>query len=290
LATAALIAAAGCSSSKSTTTAATSVDSAATQHSLEQARAQDRATQSDLRNAMTAEKTIYTDEQAYDATPATMKAIESSLDWGGALTVVVGDAMTAGDQGIVCLNETSKSGTIFAIGDVSFGPKAGTYYGMVLCPEKPTAANIADLGASWDDSKSSSATTVPGRSDEEVQSDLRNALAAEKVVYVDSEKYDATAANMRNVEPSLDWGGKLKVSVGDAVTPGDAAVVCMSEKSSAGSIQTIADVAAGPHAGTFYGLDPCPAKPTPKSIVAAFGEGCPPSKPDVAVTCTVTSW
>ena len=33
-------------------------------------RAQDRAAQSDLRNGLTAEKTIYTDAQTYDATTA----------------------------------------------------------------------------------------------------------------------------------------------------------------------------------------------------------------------------
>src|SRR6266550_4252927 len=45
------------------------------------ARAQDRAAQSDLRNALTAEKTVYTDNQSYTATSATMVAIEPSLNW-----------------------------------------------------------------------------------------------------------------------------------------------------------------------------------------------------------------
>ena len=70
-------------------------------------RARDRAAQSDLRNGLTAEKTVYTDNQAYDATTATMKGIESSLNWNGgiaakpALHVYVGDAMIAGDKGTV---------------------------------------------------------------------------------------------------------------------------------------------------------------------------------------------
>ena len=51
-----------------------------------------RAPQSDLRNALTAEKTMYTDTQVYTANPAQLKQIEPSLDWGGKLTVVVGDA------------------------------------------------------------------------------------------------------------------------------------------------------------------------------------------------------
>src|SRR6478609_2776116 len=45
-------------------------------------RAQDRAAQSDLRNGLTAEKTLYTDAQNYDTTVATLKGVESSLDWG----------------------------------------------------------------------------------------------------------------------------------------------------------------------------------------------------------------
>src|SRR5262249_26770867 len=49
-------------------------------------RAQDRASQSDLRNALTAEKTVYTDTQAYDATTATMQGVEASLNWNGADT------------------------------------------------------------------------------------------------------------------------------------------------------------------------------------------------------------
>src|SRR5207249_10514890 len=49
------------------------------------ARAQDRAAQSDLRNGLTAEKTVYTDNSTYDATTAVMSAIEPSLNWNGAI-------------------------------------------------------------------------------------------------------------------------------------------------------------------------------------------------------------
>src|SRR5437588_11544310 len=52
-------------------------------------RAQDRAAQSNARNGLTAEKTVYTDSQTYstDTTTAGLKGVESSLDWGGKLTV-----------------------------------------------------------------------------------------------------------------------------------------------------------------------------------------------------------
>ncbi len=94
-------------------------------------RAQDRAAQSDIRNGLTAEKTVYTDAQSYstDTTTAGMKGVESSLDWGGKLTVVA-----SADNLSVCLTETSKSGTVFAIADVSSGANAGTYFAKVTCP------------------------------------------------------------------------------------------------------------------------------------------------------------
>ena len=118
-------------------------------------RAQDRAAQSDLRNGLTAEKTVYTDNQTYNATTATMQGIESSLNWNGVvagktpLHVYVGDAVNAGDKGVVCLDEASKSGTVFSIADIAAGANAGTYFGKVACPAAPTPANVSALGTSW---------------------------------------------------------------------------------------------------------------------------------------------
>jgi type IV pilus assembly protein PilA len=115
-------------------------------------RAQDRAAQSDIRNGLTAEKTVYVDNQAYDATVATMKGIESSLNWGGKLTLIVGDAVTAGDKQTVCMSEASKSGTVFQIADVDAGPNAGTWYGKnpAGCPANDgSGANLKALGSSW---------------------------------------------------------------------------------------------------------------------------------------------
>src|SRR5438094_2551026 len=62
-------------------------------------RAQDRAAQSDLRNGLTAEKTVYTDNQTYDNDVQIKAAqVETSLAWGTKITAVVGDAVTAGDK------------------------------------------------------------------------------------------------------------------------------------------------------------------------------------------------
>jgi type IV pilus assembly protein PilA len=106
-------------------------------------RSQDRAAQSDIRNGLTAEKTIYTDNQSYNKVTATMKGIESSLNWNGgdttkpALNVKVGDS-SVGTADIVCIDEKSKSGTTFSIIDIAAGPKAGTYYGKTAaCPAAP---------------------------------------------------------------------------------------------------------------------------------------------------------
>ena len=108
----------------------------------------DRAAESDLRNALTAEKTIYTDQQVYSTDASYLKQIEPSLDWGGKLSVVVGRAAAAPQQ-VVCLSERSASGTNFAIADVAVGPTAGTYYGKGGCPPVVTAQNVITLGSSW---------------------------------------------------------------------------------------------------------------------------------------------
>jgi type IV pilus assembly protein PilA len=95
-------------------------------------RAQDSAAKSNLRNGLTAEKTVYTDNQAYDD-DCEHEVDQSSLNWNGAistrpeaLTVTTGTIRTADDT--ACLSETSKSGTVFNLADVGAGTSAGTFY------------------------------------------------------------------------------------------------------------------------------------------------------------------
>ena len=107
-------------------------------------RAQDAGAKSDLRNALTAEKTSYTDTQAYTATTATLAAIEPSLKWNvaGGPNVTVGNVVaTPADSGVVCITETSKSNAVFSIADVSTGGSAGTYYNKGAC--STTVATVA---------------------------------------------------------------------------------------------------------------------------------------------------
>src|SRR3954453_9650795 len=90
-------------------------------------RAQDSAAKSDLRNALTAEKTSYTDTQAYTGTTATLAAIEPALKWNPAAgvqgpTVTVGNVVaTPADSNVVCITERSKSPPQFSIADVPPG-------------------------------------------------------------------------------------------------------------------------------------------------------------------------
>jgi len=110
-------------------------------------RAQDRAVQSELRNALTNEKVVYTDSSTYDPSTVNMKALEPSLDWGGRLTLVVGDS-SIGTKDMFCVSEVSKSGATFSLADIALGPNSGVYYGKVACPAA-TEANFSGLGASW---------------------------------------------------------------------------------------------------------------------------------------------
>ena len=71
---------------------------------------------------------------------------QSSLDWGGKLTVRV-----SSDGQVVCLSESDASGAISSIADVAVGEQAGTYYGHASCPVHPTAQMPTSPGweSSW---------------------------------------------------------------------------------------------------------------------------------------------
>ena len=75
-------------------------------------RAQDSGAKSDLRNALTAEKTSYTDTQVH-GNDRDFAAIEPSLKWNaaGGPQATMG-SVVAGDNNVVCSQETSKSGTV----------------------------------------------------------------------------------------------------------------------------------------------------------------------------------
>ncbi len=132
-------------------------------------RAQNRAAESNLRNALTAAKTGYTDTQSYYSSTASLASIEPSLSWVAALSSTSKGtdqvAVTTQDGGnVVCLMAQSASGNYYAIEDVaqpdSTGSPfaaSGTFYGSdtsaaTVCPTGNTSATAftgAGSGDTW---------------------------------------------------------------------------------------------------------------------------------------------
>jgi type IV pilus assembly protein PilA len=115
-------------------------------------RANDRSAQSNLRNALTAEKTLYTDTQTYTDTGAAagitaLQNVEPSLTWvGQAATYAnrnVSAAVPLTATGTVVLGDQSATGTCFYVADVAAPSVAsGTYYASKSSPcaaTSPTA-------------------------------------------------------------------------------------------------------------------------------------------------------
>ena len=95
-------------------------------------RAQNRAAQSNLRNALTTEKTIYTDAQAYTATVATLTAAEPSLTWVTTAPASGNNVEVQAVANEVCLTAVSASGVTYYMVDVATAGTstvAGTWFG-----------------------------------------------------------------------------------------------------------------------------------------------------------------
>jgi len=84
-------------------------------------RAQDRASQSDLRNGLTAAKAFYTDDETYTGFNVTAaEAIEPSLVWNANGAVAEGEVeISLASNQTVVLQSLSESGTQFCIADSS---------------------------------------------------------------------------------------------------------------------------------------------------------------------------
>jgi type IV pilus assembly protein PilA len=121
-------------------------------------RAQNRASQSDARNALVAAKVAYTDDDAYtNATNLLLPAIEPSLQYlaagtasssanNFAVSVAVGGA---NDQEWAAAR-MSASGTCFYIHDDASAPVAGTFYGSTVVAASCTGTlALAAAGTSW---------------------------------------------------------------------------------------------------------------------------------------------
>ncbi len=113
-------------------------------------RAQDKQAQSNLRNALTAEKTYYVDNQAYTAVVADLTDIETALDFTQNLAKSRGvlPFVPAADDQVVILQSVSASGTTFCLADVATSNatgNAGTYYTKACTGAEGRAAVVA-----WD--------------------------------------------------------------------------------------------------------------------------------------------
>ncbi|WP_276941714.1 type IV pilin protein [Ferrimicrobium acidiphilum] len=128
--------------------------------------AQNKASETDLRNLLTSESVAYTNNQSYvnaasliTLDPAYTKALGS----GGTITVLP-TTLPTGGSGItasnavtyVCLYEKAASGTYFGIEDVATGAGAGTYYysnpttAPTTCSATPAAGyNSSATAAGW---------------------------------------------------------------------------------------------------------------------------------------------
>jgi type IV pilus assembly protein PilA len=120
-------------------------------------RAQDRGAQSNLRNAMAAAKTWFTDNETYAGfNVTTARGIEPDLDWevAAAPSAVGKVAIELQESGnIVCLEAKSASGTYFIAADIASGAGAGTFYNSgsaaVACPTVSTAAPSGWSRTGW---------------------------------------------------------------------------------------------------------------------------------------------
>jgi len=110
-------------------------------------RAQDKAAQSSLRNALTASKTIYTDSEAYgDATPGaagTLVATEPSLSYVDGSTASSGPknvSVVSTADNLIVLASLSKSGKCFWMRDNTQGP--GTEFASVDAATSCSASSV----------------------------------------------------------------------------------------------------------------------------------------------------
>jgi type IV pilus assembly protein PilA len=114
-------------------------------------RANDRSAQSNLRNALTAEKILYTDSQTYassTANPTALAAVEPVITWSTAVSSHTSRDVvaTTPESTTVILWDESASGTCWYIGDVaSTTANTGTYYmkdSTCSAPSDPTGQVI----------------------------------------------------------------------------------------------------------------------------------------------------
>jgi type IV pilus assembly protein PilA len=133
-------------------------------------RAQERAAQSSLRNAVTAAKTLYTDDENFNAIGAdeqVLESVEPSLSYADSATdstgpkdvsVVTNDLSGDGvNDDAIAMSALSRSGDCFFILDVVAGSSSldGTYFAegagnACSAADAPAHTTAAEIAANWD--------------------------------------------------------------------------------------------------------------------------------------------
>ena len=119
-------------------------------------RAQNRAVQANLRNALTVEKSIYTDAQAYSSdvtATGPLKTGEPSLTFvadGSMAAATAGNVyVSVPSSNTVVLGARSASGTCYYLRDVATGTGAGTFYFQDTTCAAPSATAASVTAAAW---------------------------------------------------------------------------------------------------------------------------------------------
>jgi hypothetical protein len=185
---------------------------------------------------------------------------------------VVGDAVTVGDELVMCVAVTSRSGTTFALGRVQRGPSAGTYYGETSCPGSPTPSNVSAITGGWFDPLTSQTGSGPRGDDFATWQRVLAAADWQNVYYVNNGEFDDSLSDAQAALPDLDWGGTLRFTVGPVQMPTmvQRRVFCVSEASPSGVVWTTVVVNGGPATGLYFGNVPCTDPPDLATMVPMY--------------------
>jgi len=114
-----------------TTASETGQETPASEFAKAAIRAQDKAAESSLRNAVAASKVFFTDGATYTGLNSSVAEIEPSLTWAGNEPATVGTiSIDLADHGVFVLSTRSESGHLFCVGnDESSGDTFGTVDG-----------------------------------------------------------------------------------------------------------------------------------------------------------------
>ena len=154
----------------------------------------DQIAQADVIKALNAENSYYAAHSIYTTDVATLTAIDSTVDWSGALEFVTLQNWNPSDT--VCLAEKSTSGEWWVIGAIKTSAMAGNYFtqGSInpCWGASPAAINL--WGSSWN---------ALAAQDDAAKRDLTNALNAENQYYGSHSLYSADASAMKALAPTL---------------------------------------------------------------------------------------